>query len=288
MVNLFYGAGFSVAKLVMPRFIMPFGFILIRVSVSGILFFIIQRWITKESIHLRDIPLLLWSAIFGVVINQEMFFLGLERTTPINAALIMIMTPILVFLISFTFRYETATWQKALGLFFGAGGALLIMGGKNFSFSSKTILGDLFILINAASYAVYLVIVRPLMKKYHPLTVVTYVFLLGWLPVFIMGYPQFWAIDWQSFTVTAWIGLFFIVVFTTFLAYLLNMLALKEVSSSVVGAYIYLQPVLATLISVFLRQDSLTSEKIIAAVSIFLGVFLVSFSPNKVFKQNSE
>lgn len=284
IVNLFYGAGFSVTKLVMPQFIQPFGFILIRVSVTGFLFLIIQRVVIKENIQLKHLPLFMASALFGVVINQEMFFLGLEQTTPINAALIMITTPILVFVISFLLKYEKATWQKVLGLFFGAGGALLIMSGKGFSFSSSTLVGDLFILLNATSYAVYLVIVRPLMKQYHPLTVVTYVFLFGLLPVFVFGFNQFAAIDWHRFTITALGGLIFIVVCTTFFAYLLNMLALREVSSSVVGAYIYLQPVLASIIAILLNQDVISTEKIIAASSIFLGVSLVSFSRSSVLK----
>ncbi len=206
-----------------------------------------------------------------------MFFLGLERTTPINAALIMIMTPILVFVISFFMQYEKATWQKIVGLFFGGGGALLIMSGKGFNFSSDTLLGDIFILINATSYAVYLVMVRPLMKKYHPLTVITYVFMFGLIPVTVFGLNQFSEIDWQGFTTIAWMGLAFVVICTTFFAYLLNMLALREVSSSVVGAYIYMQPVLASIIAILLGQDRLSLEKIIAAACIFFGVYMVSF-----------
>ena len=277
IVNLFYGAGFSVSKLVMPAYIQPFGFILIRVSVTATLFLLLQTFLIKEKIQRSDVPLLLLSAMFGVVVNQEMFFLGLERTTPINAALIMIMTPILVFVISFFMRYEKATWQKVTGIFFGAGGALLILSGKGFSFSSATLLGDIFILINATSYALYLVMVRPLMKRYHPLTVVTWVFLFGLVPVSVIGANQFLHINWSAFTPAVWMGVVFIVLGTTFFAYLLNMLALREVSSSVVGAYIYMQPVLASVISISLQQDKLTSEKLIAAACIFFGVFMVSF-----------
>jgi len=153
----------------------------------------------------------------------------------------------------------------------------LIMSGKGFSFSSSTLLGDVFILLNAASYAIYLVIARPLMKKYHPLTVVTYIFAIGLIPISVFGINQFLTIDWQSFTTSIWLGVAFVVICTTFFAYLLNMLALREVSSSVVGAYIYMQPVLASIIAIFIGQDKLTTEKIIAAVCIFFGVFMVSF-----------
>jgi drug/metabolite transporter (DMT)-like permease len=227
--------------------------------------------------------------VFGVVINQEMFFLGLSLTTPINAALIMIMTPILVFVISFFLAHERASWQKVLGLVLGLCGALVILAGRGFNFSGETLLGDLFILINATSYAVYLVIVRPLMRKYHPLTVIKWVFFFGLFPVLAFGFNQFNEIQWHTFTNQTWLAVAFVIVCTTFLAYLLNMIALREVHSSVVGAYIYLQPVLATLISISLGKDEITTEKILSAVLIFSGVYLVSFSGNvRMFNKPKE
>lgn len=278
IVNLFYGAGFTVTKMVMPEFIEPFGFIFLRVSITTTLFFILHRFWINEKVEKKDLLLLAICGLFGVVVNQEMFFLGLSITTPINASLIMIMTPILVFVISFFMAYEKATWQKILGLLLGAAGALVILSGRDFNFTGKTLLGDLFILINATSYAVYLVIVRPLMKKYHPLTVIKWVFFFGLFPVTIFGFHQFTNIEWHSFTGQTWAALIFVVIGTTFFAYLLNILALREVHSSIVGAYIYMQPVLATIISVSMGKDHISFEKILSAVLIFSGVYLVSFS----------
>ncbi len=278
IVNLFYGAGFTVSKLVMPQYIKPFGFIFIRVSITTVLFFLLHSIWLSEKVEKKDFMRLILSAMFGVVINQEMFFTGLSITTPINAALIMIMTPILVFVISFILAHEKATWQKIVGLVLGLSGALVILAGRGFNFSSDTLLGDLFILINATSYAIYLVIVRPLMKKYHPLTVIKWVFFFGLIPVTAFGIGQFNQIEWHTFTPQSWAAVAFVIICTTFLAYLLNMLALREVHSSVVGAYIYLQPVLATIISISLGKDHITLEKIVSAVLIFSGVYMVSFA----------
>ena len=264
----------------MPEFIQPFGFIFIRVSVTTTLFFLLHFFWLKEKVETKDFGLIALCGIFGVVINQEMFFAGLSITTPINAALIMIMTPILVFVISFFLAHEKATWQKILGLLLGLAGALVILAGRDFNFSGKTILGDLFILINATSYAVYLVIVRPLMKKYHPLTVVKWVFFFGLFPVTLFGFKQFTLIEWHTFSTQIWIAMVFIIIGTTFFAYLLNMLALREVHSSVVGAYIYLQPILATIISIALGKDHLSFEKLLSALLIFSGVYMVSFAGN--------
>ena len=262
----------------MPAHIGPFAFILIRVSVATTMFFILHYFWQKEKVERKDMPLLALCGLFGVVINQEMFFLGLSITTPINASLIMIMTPILVFVISLFMAREKAGWHKILGLALGASGALLIIGGKGFSFSGPTALGDFFILINASSYAVYLVIVRPLMKKYHPITVIKWVFFFGLLPVIIIGFNQVGDIQWHTFNAQTWLAVAFIVICVTFLAYLLNTLALRSVHSSIVGAYIYLQPVLASLISIGLGKDHLNGTKIISALLIFGGVYLVSFA----------
>jgi len=286
IVNLFYGAGFTVSKMVMPQFIKPFGFIFIRVSLTTTLFFILHRFWLKEKVEKKDLLLLAACGLFGVAINQELFFLGLSITTPINASLIMIMTPVLVFVISFFLSHEQITWQKILGLVLGCSGALIILSGKGFNFNSSTMWGDLLVLINASSFAVYLVIVRPLMKKYHPLTVIKWVFFFGLIPVTLFGVKQFSQIEWSSFTPQIWAAVCFVVICVTFFAYLLNILALRSVHSSVVGAYIYLQPVIATIISISLGKDHITPEKVVSAVLIFSGVYLVSFAgKRKVYSQ---
>jgi drug/metabolite transporter (DMT)-like permease len=262
----------------MPAFILPQGFILIRVVVTTVLFFIVGRFWGNEKVAIKDYPLLIACSLFGVVINQEMFFAGLNITTPINGALIMIMTPILVMVISFFSGHEQLSWQKVSGMVLGTAGAFIIISGKGLNFSSKTALGDFFILLNASSYAIYLVIVRPLMKKYHPMTIIKWVFLFGMPWVIVMGAGQFRSIQWPAFTTGVWLAVAFVVFCTTFCAYLFNVIALREVHSSIVGAYIYLQPILATLISILVGKDSITTEKIISAVLIFSGVYMVSFA----------
>ncbi|MBS1683266.1 MAG: DMT family transporter [Bacteroidetes bacterium] len=281
LVNLFYGANFIVSKQVMPAFILPQAFILIRVGLTVGLFLLVGAFWGQDKIQRKDFPLLFLCSLFGVVINQELFFAGLNITTPINGALIMIMTPILVMLISFFSGHEKLTWQKVIGLILGTAGAFIIISGKGLNFSSKTALGDLLILLNASSFAIYLVIVRPLMKKYHPMAIIKWVFLLGLPWVVLFGAKQFSEIQWRNFSPTEWSSVAFVVLFATFCAYLFNIVALREVHSSVVGAYIYLQPILATLISIVLNRDHFTTEKFISAALIFSGVYFVSFAGRK-------
>ncbi len=199
------------------------------------------------------------------------------RTTPIHASLIMTTTPILVLMISALMIGERITLQKLLGILLGGTGAFLLIGyGKAVGFSKEQALGDIMILINAASYGIYLVLVKKLMRRYNALTVVMWVFSFGLIFVFPFGISEFLAIDWATFDTRIWLVVFYVIVFVTFLTYLFNAYALKIVNPSVVSIYIYLQPLFASFIALTFFGESLSFIKIIAALLIFTGVFLVS------------
>lgn len=275
--NLIYGGNYTVAKEVVPAYIGPFGMIVIRVTVATLLFWLFHAFMTRERIRsARDYLHLVACAFFGVAVNQLMFFKGLSITTPINASLIMTLTPVLVLLLSHMIVREPLSLSKWAGILCGAAGAaMLLLLGSDLSFGSDTAAGDVCILINAASYGLYLVLVKPLMIRYHPLTVIKWVFFFGIFFVVPVGYGEFSAIQWDAFTPAIWTGLSYVVVLTTFMAYLLNAVALSSANPSVVGIYIYLQPVLAALIAILAGKDELTLTKILFSVLIFIGVFLV-------------
>ncbi len=277
IANLIYGISFVVAKDVTPHYIKPYGAVLIRVTVSLALFFACQKAFIRERIQRQDILLLILCGVFGITINQLMFFKGISLAAPINAALIMTTTPILVLLLSGLFHDERITTMKIAGILIGLCGALIIISfGKEVSFSSDELLGDVFIFLNATSYAVYLVIVKPLMKKYHPLTVILWGFFFGWILTIPFSWNEFHSVDWSALTTVIWFELAFIVIATTFLAYLLNIYGLRDASPSVVGIYIYMQPAVATFVAVLLGRDEINIYKAVATLLIFTGVYLAS------------
>ncbi len=274
--NVIYGLNYSIAKDVMPAHILPFGFIFCRVLGALSLFWLVHSF-NYEKVEKKDFLLLAICGLFGVAGNQLMFFYGLNITTPINAGIIMTSNPILVLIASAIILKNRITALKIGGIFLGITGALLLLLFKtDFSFGSETILGDMFVFLNAMSYGTYLVIAVPLMKKYKPLTVVKWVFTFGFIFVFPFGIQQFIAIDWSLFTSDIWLKFGFVIVGTTFLAYLFNIYGLKKLSPSIVSTYIYLQPLIATSFAIWAEKDSLDWIKIVAAALIFSGVYLVS------------
>ncbi len=277
IAQVIYALNYSIAKDLMPNFISPLGLVMLRIVGAMILFWTFSLFIKSEKIEKTDFKKLMLLAIFGVAVNQVFFITGLSLTKPINSAIIMVSNPIAVMLFTIIVFKERLTIYKISGLALGVIGALTLLLFKgSFSLGSDTILGDIMTLINSLSWAIFVVMVRPMMQKYQTITVMKWIFLIGFIYVAPFGIPKLFEVQWTQLTSHAIFAMTFVVVATTFLAYLLNTYALKALSSSVVSMYIYFQPFLATLIAIFLGKDTLTPTKVISAVCIILGVFLVS------------
>jgi drug/metabolite transporter (DMT)-like permease len=208
------------------------------------------------------------------------FFKGLELTTPINGALIMLMTPILVLVFSFVVLKEKLNFLKIIGIGLGLGGALMLtLSNSNAAsdYAPDPLWGNILVGINAASYGVYLIMIKPLAKKYHPITIMKWNFGIGLLFVFPFGIQQSLEVNWQMMPYEIMLVIAFVLFFVTFVNYLLNAIALTVVSPAVVGAYIYLQPVLTALIAVIGGHDNLTLTITVSSLLIFAGVYLVSY-----------
>jgi drug/metabolite transporter (DMT)-like permease len=280
-VAILYSANYSIAKAVTPAYILPFGLVGLRVISGSFLFWLLQSLTVSKGDHSQQITspkdylLLLACGLCGISINQLMFIKGLSLTTPINASLLITSTPILVSVISAIVLKEKITAIKALGLFLGATGTVLLLAGKDFSFSSRTLSGDVILLISTVFFGTYLILVKPLSAKYKALTITKWAFLFGLLPVLPFSIGPIAQVNWYSLPASIWLALAFVILGATFLAYLLNNWTLQHVTPSVVGIYIYLQPLLASFIAMGLGKDTLTIDKVLLGGMILLGVYLV-------------
>jgi drug/metabolite transporter (DMT)-like permease len=276
-VSLIYGVTFTIAKDVMPSFIGAFGFILLRVAGSTVLFWLAWLFVPKERIAPRDFLRIAGAAFFGVALNMLTFFKGLSYTSPISAAVIMVTTPIIVLILSALILKERMEPKRAGGILLGlAGTAILILYGRSVGNAPNATLGNLLVFINAVSYGFYLLLVKKLMDRYNAFTFVKWVYLLGLLMVLPFGWSEFAMVEWHQapFEVLWKIG--FVVIFSTFLTYLLNLLSMKTLKPVTVAVFIYLQPLFATIFAIGLGKDSLGPIKIISAAMIFTGVYLVT------------
>jgi len=282
LAALIYGVSFTVAKEVMPLYIQPFGFILLRVLGAALLFWGVGIFLKKEKIEVKDYPRLLLAAIFGIALNQLSFFKGLSMTTPINASVIMVCSPIIVLIFSSFLLNEKATKKKLLGIFIGLFGAvLLIIFGKDIGSASNASLGNLLVLVNASSYALYLILIKNLTKKYHAITLAKWLYLIGLLMVIPFGFSELSVVNWESLPLPIIYRIGFIIVFTSFMTYMFNLFAIKELKPTTLSIFIYLQPVIASSYALLVGSDSLNIIKIGSTILIFIGVYLVTRKPKE-------
>jgi drug/metabolite transporter (DMT)-like permease len=284
-VNVLYGASHVLAKGVMPEYLSPTVFILFRVLGATLLFWLILVFTKIEKINRKDFPLLIACGLFGVAVNQLFFFHGLNLSSSVNSGIIMAMNPIMVVILSFFILKERITVLRSTGIALGFIGTILLTF-KGATSKGDSSLGDLFLVINALSYAIYLVIAKPLMQKYKPLTVITWVFTFGlaFVLLFPPTIPELIKTDFSTFTSSVIFKIGYVVVGVTFLTYLLTMYGLKYLSPTVSSSYIYTQPVIVMLFAFLFATlnwsddytGTITAQKILYMLLIFAGVYMAS------------
>lgn len=277
MTALIYAINFSVAKDVMPKYLSPFVFILLRVSFAFICFLCLYLFLFYERIEKADIKQFILCGFFGTALNQLLFFKGLSLTTPINGALLMLTTPILVVLFSAILIKEKITWQKIVGITVGISGASILILNKPIQTvqAENASLGNILIVLNAASYALALVFMKPLAKKYQPTTISMMMFATALPIVSVVAWSEIGAVTW-AFPTKIWLEIGFVLFFVTFIVYLLNGVGLKYLSPATVSGYIYLQPVLTSLIAISLGTDFFTPIAILAGIMICTGIYIMN------------
>ena len=277
--NIIYALNYGWAKDVMEGgYLEPFAFILIRAIGATLLFWVVSLFFS-ERVENKDKLKLLLCGIFGVAANQLLFFKGLDQTTRINASIIMVASPIIVALFSAVLIKEKPSATRIVGILLGLTGACFIILQGESNNQGASLIGNLLIVLNATSYGLYLVLVKPLMKKYSPITVVKWVFTFGFIIVTPFGLTEIDTIVWEMPNdILLKVG--FVVIFTTFFTYLFNIYGVKRVSPTLVSSYIYLQPILTSIIAAFSGTETITIMMVISSIIIFIGVYLVS-KPSK-------
>tara|TARA_R110002020_G_scaffold63170_2_gene168683 strand:- start:39574 stop:40464 length:891 start_codon:yes stop_codon:yes gene_type:complete len=279
--TLIYGLNHTIAKGVMPTYVQPFGFIMLRVTGAAILFWIISIFGPKEKLEKKDWGRILVCSLLGMSVNMLSFFKGLDLSTPINSAVLVTVTPIIVVVLSALLIKEKITAVKGSGVVLGFVGALiLILFGAEIRQDAPNIpLGNALLIVNATSYGAYLIVVKGLLEKYHPFTFMKWLFSIAVVINLPIGYAELTQIKWAHLPMEAIGGIVFVVVGTTFLTYLFNVFALTQLKASTVGAFVYVQPLIGILFALMMGKDQLTFIKLGAIAMVLAGVYLATKRP---------
>ncbi len=279
--NVCWGLMSPITKLVFASgIIAPIIMVDFRIVGAALLFWITSLFTQKEHVPAMDKLRLFGAGMIGILLNQGCFIIGVSYTSPGEASLVTTTMPMWVMLLAWLFLKEPITLKKAGGIALGAAGALiLVLGGKGrIAGGDNPALGDFIVLIAQLSYALYLTLYRNFIKKYSLVTLMKWMF----LSASIVGLPAtikyIRTTDWPAITINEWIGIAYVVVMATYVAYICIMIGQKNLRPTIVGMYNYVQPIVASIVGVILGMDHFTLVKVVAVILIFSGVYLVTMS----------
>ncbi|MGY5351934.1 DMT family transporter [Wenyingzhuangia sp. IMCC45533] len=280
---VFYGITYSVAKDVMPQYLSPYAFVWVRIAATTLLFWISSLFVKAPEMEKKDFPYTALLSLIAMVVSVLSFYKGLSLTTPINGAVIMVTTPIIVFVFSLFILKEKLQIKRVLGIVVGLLGAyFLTTAGKQIAVNAKNIpLGNLLVFVNASGYALYLILVRKMIAKYHPITFVKWLYTFGLIIMTPFVFDEVLEVAWQEIPIKIYLIIVYVIVFATYCNFLFNLYGLKHLKPTTVSAFIYTQPVIASIVALIMGTDELTLVKVVATLAIFIGVYLVSLKPKQ-------
>lgn len=287
LANIIWGLNAPIGKSVLwsttnPDGVNPFALSAYRMIGACLLFWTVSLFLPRERVAPRDMIGLFFASVFGIQLNQLLFLWGLSLTSPIDTSIIATVVPILTMVLAMFFLREPITWLKAGGVTLGAVGALiLILLSQHGTGHSSSIKGDLLCIVCAVSYAIYLTACRNVIVKYSPFTTMKWMFLFAALIAGAIYYRPLMEVDYSALSNGTWAGIGYVVLCSTFVAYLSVPIAQRYLRPTIVSMYNYVQPIVAVLFTVALGLDTFGFSKAAAALCVFAGVWLVTKSKSR-------
>jgi len=281
---LIFGANIPLSKNLMPQWISPIGLTYSRFVFGAIAFWTISLFLKTEKVSRKDMKTLFIGSLLGVGLNQGSFIAGLQRTSAINASIVITITPILAMIISFFMLKEPITLKKVGGVLIGFVGVLSMILTSEFvtSANDPSIIGDLLCLLSSLSYAFFLVYTKGISQKYSSITLMKWMFLFSAVLFYPLGSTDlFVAKIFYEGSQQARFCYFYMLLGATLITYLLIPVAQRAIRPTTIGMYNYLQPIVATSIAVFLGQDIFSWTKPLSAALIFIGFYFVTTSKSR-------
>lgn len=287
VANIIWGLNAPICKGVLwseshPEGVSPFALSVYRMVGACLLFWLLSLFTRHERVAARDMVMLFFASVFGIQLNQMLFLWGLSLTSPIDASIIATVVPILTMVMAMFFLREPITWLKTGGVMLGAAGAMiLVLASHRGTGEGSNLTGDIICLASAISYATYLTAFRNAIVKYSPVTTMKWMFLFAAVASVAIYYRPLMQVDYPALSTQTWAGIGYVVVFSTFVAYMMVPIGQRHLRPTLVSMYNYVQPIVAVLLTVALGLGTFGFTKGAAALCVFVGVWLVTKSKSR-------
>lgn len=268
--------------MLMPEILDPLALTFFRFSGGMVLFWLASLVVKNEKVSTKDIFLLGAASFFGLTMNQIPFFYGLSLTSPIDASIVVTMLPIATMILAALFLKEPVTQMKIIGVLVGASGALLIvLNSAPEQGGNGNMMGNLIVFLGVISFGIYLTVFKNLISRYHPVTVMKWMFLWATLTGLPFCYTALTEINVSLLTTDVWLSVAYVIVMATFMGYLLIPIGQKTLRPTTLSMYNYVQPVVASLVAVLAGIDQFGFQQALAGLLVFSGVYIVTQSKSK-------
>ena len=264
--------------------ISPLALFTIRSLGAGALFWIISLFMPKQSVERSDLPKILVASILGFFLTQICFLMAISRITPMDCSIVSSLSPIYTMFIAAYVLKEPLSAQKIGGVVLSLCGIIYLI--LNSVTSTATViqttpLGVLLMLGNSLCFSLYLGIFKPTISKYSVVTFMKWIFLFASLLSLPFSARELLSIEFSALPTSYLAELAFLVICATFTTYFLIPVGQKILRPTLVSMYSYVQPIVAIVVSIYVGMDTLSWQKVLAAITVFTGVVLVSYSKKR-------
>jgi len=243
-------------------------------SILYVVLYLAWRGLPNLRLAKRQWLILALMALTGITFNQICYIGGLARTSVTHTGLIQAIGPVMVLLLSAAMGMESLTHRKALGMAVSFAGVAVLLLEQPAQGSGANWLGDLIVIAAGGFFSLYTILMKGVANSYDSLTLNMLVFVLGTIFLVPFCAGPVYATHWNQVPLDAWLGLGYMVIFGSFVAYLIYGFALERLSASSVAAFAYLQPLMAALLGIWLLGEKLSAAAVIGGIVILLGVHL--------------
>jgi len=282
VANIFFGLNNPLTRSLIPDVMDPLTVTFMRIGGGMILYWLASIFVKKEHVAPKDILLLFFAAFFSISANQIPFFVGLSKTSPIDASIVVTLLPIASMIFAAFINKEPITFLKTVGVVVGASGALLlIFSSHSTSVGSGSLTGNLIVFAAVISFSLYLTLFKNLISRYKPITVMKWMFLFASIQSYAFCHNAIVNTNFATLGFNDILKLLYIVIIATFVSYLLVAIGQKVLRPTTLSMYNYLQPIVASIVAVMFQMDTFGYEKILSAILVFAGVYIVTQSKSR-------
>jgi len=280
--NIIFGVNNPISRSLMPEILSPYTLTFFRFAGGMILFWTASLFFKNEKVPAKDILMLFFASLFALTLNQLPFFVGLSMTSPIDASIVVTMLPIATMILAAIFIKEPITLMKAVGVLVGASGALLIVFNNHTVHAGQSNLwGNIIVFGAVTSFAVYLTLFKDIITRYSSITIMKWMFLFATIIGLPFCFQPLVHTHFTELSVGTYVRIGFVVLFATFMGYLLLPIGQKVLRPTTLSMYNYVQPIMASLVAIFIGLDAFGYEQALAGVLVFSGVYIVTQSKSK-------